>query len=332
MQILMRHLVRIRPHGLITMACLLTAAPVLAQETFPARPIRLILGFSAGGISDVLGRTLAAKMSTTLGHPMVVENKPGAGSTIAGDFIAKSPPDGYTIWLQDMTSHAINAALYPKLPYDSIKDFTPVTLVAFSPLLLAVHPSQPVKNVQELIDLLKANPGKLSYATAGAGTPNHLAAELLKRNAGIPDVTHVPYKGSAPSAAAILANEITFSFLSMPPAIANVAAGKLRALAVTSVTRVGAVPQVPTMVEAGVPDFDIVVNTGILAPARIPAAIVARLNAEFAKAVADPEVKTVFGKVGAEGASTTPEAMRALMEKDIARLAPLVKASGAKID
>jgi tripartite-type tricarboxylate transporter receptor subunit TctC len=303
-----------------------------AQDQYPTKPIRLILGFSAGGISDVLGRTLAAKVSTSIGQPIVVENKPGAGSTLAADFVAKSPPDGYTIWLQDMTAHAINATMYRKLPYDSLKDFAPITLVAYTPLMLVVHPSLPANNVQELVAYLKANAAKATYASAGTGTANQIAAEILKRAAGVPEVVHVPYKGSTPSAQAVLANEVNFSFLSMPPAVSNVNAGKMRGLAVTSAARVNAAPDVPTMIESGFPNFDLVVYSGILAPAGTPPAIIKRLNAEFIRAGAAEDVKVAFARIGAEVITNTPEAFHALMERDIARLAPVVKASGATVD
>ena len=172
----------------------LLGAPALhAQDAYPTKPIRMILGFSAGGISDVLGRTLAARISNSIGQQIVVENKPGAGGTLAADAVAKSAPDGYTIWLQDMTAHAINATMYRKLPYDSMKAFEPITLVAYTPLVLVVHPDQPMKNVQELVGFLKANQGKANYASAGSGTANQIAAELLKRTVNAPDVTHVPY-------------------------------------------------------------------------------------------------------------------------------------------
>ena len=303
-----------------------------AQDPYPSKPIRMILGFSAGGISDVLGRTLAAKISTSLGQQIVVENKPGAGGTVAGDLVAKSPPDGYTIWLQDMTAHAINATMYRKLSYDSLKDFTPITLVAYTPLVLVVHPDQPAKTVNELVAFLKANPTKANYASAGSGTANQIAAELLKRSANVPEVVHVPYKGSTPSAQAVLANEVNFSFLSMPPAVSNIAAGKMRGLAITSAKRVEAVASVPTMIESGFPNFELVVYSGILAPAGTPRAIIDRLNAEFARAVAAEDVKAAFARIGAEPMTLAPDALRAMMEKDIARLAPIVKASGATID
>ena len=309
------------------------AAPVASgQDAYPSKPIRMVLGFSAGGISDVLGRTLAAKISQSIGQQIVVENKPGAGGTVAADLVAKSPPDGYTIWLQDMTAHAINATMYRKLPYDSLKDFSPVTLVAFTPLVLVVHPDQPAKNVAQLVDFLKANQGKANYASAGSGTANQIAAELLKRSANVPDVVHVPYKGSTPSAQAVLANEVNFSFLSMPPAVTNMQAGKMRGLAVTSAKRIPAIADVPTMIESGFPGFELVVYSGILAPAGTPKAIVDKLHSEFVKAASSEDVRSAFAKIGAETITNTPEAMRAMMASDIARLAPIVKASGATID
>src|SRR5258706_969385 len=188
----------------------------LAQADYPSRPIRLVVGFAAGGISDVLARAIAAKFSQLVGQQMIVDNKPGAGSTIAGDLIAKSAPDGYTLWLHDITSHAINASLYAKLPYDSLKDFTPIGLVASTPLMLVVHPSTPASNVRELIALLKARPGNYSYGSSGNGTIVHLASEMLKSAAGGLDVVHVPYKGSAPATVAILAREVTLVFSTMP--------------------------------------------------------------------------------------------------------------------
>jgi tripartite-type tricarboxylate transporter receptor subunit TctC len=303
-----------------------------AQDAYPNHPIRLILGFSPGGISDVLGRTLANKVSQSIGQTIVVENKPGAGSNLAADFVAKSPPDGYTIWLQDMTAHAINATMYKKLAFDPLKDFAPITLVAYSPLMLVVNPKLPVNNVQELVAYLKANGDKATYASAGVGTANQIAAEMLKRAANVPNVVHVPYKGSTPSAQAVLSNEVTFSFLSMPPAVANVAAGTMRGLAVTSAKRVPAVNNIPTMIDSGFPGFDLVVYSGILAPAGTPPAIIAKLQAEFTKAVQSEDVIAAFAKIGAEPITNTPQAFAALMASDIAKLAPIVKESGATVE
>src|SRR5258706_6793727 len=220
---------------------------VHAQGDYPSKPIRLVVGFAAGGISDVLARAIVIPVSKQMGQAVIVENKPGAGTTIAGDFTARSAPDGYNLWLQDITTHAINANLYSKLPYDSMKDFTFVAMVASTPLMLVVHPSTPANNVKELIALLKASPGKYSYGSSGNGTIVHLSAEMLKSAAGV-DALHVPYKGSNPATAAILGGEVTFVFSTMPPAVSNMRSGKLRALAVTTPQRSGAAPDLPTMI------------------------------------------------------------------------------------
>jgi tripartite-type tricarboxylate transporter receptor subunit TctC len=291
----------------------------------------MVVGFAAGGISDVLGRAIAIPVGKQLGQQVIVENKPGAGTTIAGDFIVKSAPDGYNIWLQDITTHAINNTLYPKLPYDSMKDFTFVAMVASTPLMLVVHPSTPAGNVRELIQLLKSGPGKYSYGSSGNGTIVHLSAEMLKTAAGV-EVLHVPYKGSNPATQAILGGEVTFVFSTMPPAISNARAGKLRALAVTTPKRVSAAPEVPTMVEAGVPNFEIVLYSGILGPKGMDRAVVRKLNAEFAKAVKSPEMTQVWQNIGADPIVMTPEEFEAATAREIAKLAPIVKASGAKLE
>ena len=310
---------------------LLGCGSALAQGDYPNKPVRLVVSFAAGGISDVLARALAIPLSKQLGQQVVVENKPGAGTTIAGDFIAKSPPDGYTIWLQDITTHAINVALYSKLPYDSLKDFTYVAMVASTPLMLVVHPSTPAGNVRELMALLKANPGKYSYGSSGNGTIVHLASEMLKSAAGV-EVLHVPYKGSNPATAAILGGEVTFVFSTMPPAISNAKAGKLRALAVTTASRVAPAPEIPTMIEAGLPGFEIVLYSGIMAPKSLERALVHRLNAEFAKVVQAPEIRNVYEKIGADPIVMSPEAFEKATAAEIAKLGPIVKASGAKVD
>jgi tripartite-type tricarboxylate transporter receptor subunit TctC len=302
-----------------------------AQSDYPNKPVRMVVGFAAGGISDVLGRAIAIPVGKQLGQQVIVENKPGAGTTIAGDFIVKSAPDGYNIWLQDITTHAINNTLYPKLPYDSMKDFTFVAMVASTPLMLVVHPSTPAGNVRELIQLLRSGPGKYSYGSSGNGTIVHLSAEMLKTAAGV-EVLHVPYKGSNPATQAILGGEVTFVFSTMPPAISNARAGKLRALAVTTPKRVSAAPEVPTMLEAGVPNFEIVLYSGILGPKGMDRAVVRKLNAEFAKAVKSPEMTQVWQNIGADPIVMTPEEFEAATAREIAKLAPIVKASGAKLE
>jgi tripartite-type tricarboxylate transporter receptor subunit TctC len=302
-----------------------------AQADYPNKPVRMVVGFAAGGISDVLGRAIAIPVSKQLGQQVIVENKPGAGTTIAGDFIVKSAPDGYSIWLQDITTHAINTTLYPKLPYDSMKDFTFIAMVASTPLMLVVHPTTPANNVRELIGLLKAGSGKYSYGSSGNGTIVHLSAEMLKSVAGV-EVLHVPYKGSNPATQAILGGEVTFVFSTMPPAISNAKAGKLRALAVTTPKRVSAAPDVPTMMEAGVPNFEIVLYSGVLGPKGMDRATVRRLNGEFAKAVQAPEMKQVWQNIGADPIVMTPEEFEAATAREIGKLAPVVRASGAKVE
>lgn len=302
-----------------------------AQADYPRQPIRLVVGFASGGISDVLARAIAAKMSVNLGQQVVVENKPGAGTTIAADTVARAAPDGYTIFLQDITTHAINASLYAKLPYDSIKDFSMIGTVASTPLMLVVHPSSPAKTVKELVALMKSQPGKHSYGSSGNGTILHLSGELLKTNGAL-DVQHIPYKGSSPATQAILSNEVSFVFSTMPPAVANARAGKLRALAVTTPKRVGAAPDVPTMMEAGIDGFEIVLYSGILGPKGMDPAIVRKLNAEFTKAVNSDEIRKVYENLGADALLGPPQALADLVSKEITKLAPLVRASGAKVD
>ncbi|HXU42945.1 MAG TPA: tripartite tricarboxylate transporter substrate binding protein [Burkholderiales bacterium] len=315
----------------ILLAVLALFSSSVFSQDYPNKPIRLVVGFAAGGISDVLARAIAIPLTKQLGQQVIVDNKPGAGTTIAGDFILKSAPDGYTIWLQDVTTHAINANLYAKLPYDSMKDFAFVAMVASTPLMLVVHPTTPAQNAKDLIALLKANPGKYSYGSSGNGTIVHLAAEMLRSAAGV-EVLHVPYKGSNPATAAILGGEVTFVFSTMPPAIANAKAGKLRALAVTTPKRVGAAPEVPTMIESGLPNFEIVLYSGILAPKGMDRALVRRINAEFARAVHAPEMQPVWQNIGADPLAMSPEEFEKRTAAEIAKLGPVVKASGAKVD
>ncbi len=308
------------------------AVPVaMAQPDYPAKPVRIVHGFTAGGISDVLARAIGAKLTASLGQSMVVDARSGAGTTIASEYIAKSPPDGYTLFLQDMTTHAINASLYRRLPYDSVRDFTPVTLVASSPLVLIVHPSLPVKSVKDLIALAKRRPGEIAHGSSGNGTIVHLAAEMLKSMADI-KMVHVPYKGSPQLVAGILGGEVAVSFATTPPVLPNVEAGKLRALGVTTPQRTPAAPAIPTMKEAGLKDFELVLYTGILGPRGMPSAIVNRLNAEFAKAVQSPDIQKIYANVGAAPMSSTPGEFAAHIKSEMAKLGSLVQLSGAHID
>ena len=311
-------------------ALALLGASALAQS-YPNKPIRLVVGFTPGGVSDVLARAMSAKLSQNLGQQVVVDNRPGAGTTIASEFIAKSAPDGYTLYFCDATTHAINASLYTKLPYDSVKDFAFISLVASTPLLLVVNAALPVKSVPELIALAKSRAGQLNYASSGNGTIVHLAGETFKTMAGI-DLLHVPYKGSAPATVAVIAGDVAFIFSTMPAALPHVKSGKLRALAVTTPARVGAVQDIPTVAESGLAAFDLTLYSGVIGPAGMPREIVERMNGELAKVVNSPEIKEFFATQGATPMASSPEQFAEHMRADIVKLGKAVKASGAKAD
>jgi len=319
----------IRP-AFAALALALFSAQVLAQG-YPNRSIRLVVGFPPGGVSDVLSRAISARVSQNIGHQMVVDNRPGAGTTIASEFVAKSAPDGYTLYFCDATTHAINASLYRKLPYDSLQDFTTISLLASTPLLLVVNAALPAKSVPELIALAKSRAGKLNYASSGNGTIVHLAGESFKTMAGV-DLLHVPYKGSAPATLAVIAGEVSIIFSTMPAALPHVKSGKLRALAVTTPARVAAVQDIPTLAEAALPGFDLVLYSGVIGPAGIPGEIVGRINAEFAKVINSPEIRDFFATQGATPMTSTPEQFAAHMRAEVAKLGKMVKDSGAKAD
>jgi len=309
----------------------LTAPLVSAQSDYPTKPVRLVHGFTAGGISDVLARSIGARLTISLGQQVVVDSRPGAGTTIASEQIARSPGDGYTLFLQDITTHAINASLYRRLPYDSVRDFTPITLIAATPLILVVHPSLPAKSVKELTGLARKHPNDISYGSSGNGTIVHLAGEMLKAMADI-KIVHVPYKGSPQAITGLLGGEIALLFATMPPALPMVAAGKLRALGVTTPQRTGAAPDVPTMKEAGLKDFELVLYSGILGPRGVPGPVVDRINAEFGKAVRSPDVQNVYTRVGAVPVTSSPEEFAAHVQSEMAKLGKLVQISGARVD
>jgi tripartite-type tricarboxylate transporter receptor subunit TctC len=316
---------------MLGIAFAVASATALAQADYPAKPIRLVHGFTAGGISDVLARSIGVKLAQSMGQAVVVDPRPGAGTTIASDLVAKSAADGYTLFLQDMTTHAINASLYRRLPYDSVRDFTPVTLIAASPLILVVHPSLPAKSVKELIALATRRPGEIAYGSSGNGTIVHLAGEMLASQTNV-KLVHVPYKGSPQAISGLLGGEIALIFATLPPALPQVAAGKVRALAVTTPERTDAARDVPTMREAGLKDFELVLYTGILGPAGLPRAIVDRLNAEFAKAIRLPDVADIYRKVGAVPISSTPGEFAAHITAEMRKLGKVVELSGARIE
>ncbi|MDM0069822.1 tripartite tricarboxylate transporter substrate binding protein [Variovorax sp. J31P207] len=302
-----------------------------AQAAFPSKPITIIVPFSAGGTTDILARVVGLYMSRDLGQPVVVDNRAGAGGNIGGQAAARSPADGYTLFMGTVGTHAINQSLYKKMPFDPIKDFAPLTRVAMVPNLLVANPSQPFKNVKEMIAYAKANPGKINFGSSGNGSSIHLSGELFKQMAGV-DMQHVPYRGSAPAVSDLLGGQIAIMFDNMPSAIPHVKGGKLRALAVTTAKRSPALPDVPTIAEAGVPGYEATSWFGLLAPAGTPAPVVAKLNASILKALADPEVKKKLAEQGAEPHGEKPEQFAAFIESETLKWGKVVKESGASLD
>jgi len=311
----------------------LSTTQAWSQSTadFPDHAIRMVVGFSPGGNSDTLARAIGAVVSKELKQQIVVDNRPGAGTTIAAQIVASSPPDGYTLLMQDITTHAINASLYSKLPYDSLNDFTSLGLVGGTALVLVVNPSLPVHNVKDLIALAKSKPGQLSYASGGNGSILHLGMEMLKSVAGI-DMIHIPYKGGSDVVQSVLKGETAAGFVATPAAVSQVKAGRLRALAVTTPSRIEALPDVPTVIESGIPDFTLILYTGVLGPAKIPKEIVNRINAEVAKAVKSPEMKSFYTSIGSEPMTDTPEQARERLADEIAKLGKIVRQANVRID
>jgi tripartite-type tricarboxylate transporter receptor subunit TctC len=284
--------------------------------------------YAPGGSSELLARPIANELSKSLGQPVVIDYKPGAGSTIGADFIAKSPPDGYTI-IMLLTAHAVNATLMPNLPYDTVRDFSSITLAATLPLSVVVNAQSNIQSVQELITYARANPGKLNYGSAGPGNTSHLAVEYFKSVAGV-DMTHVPYKGSGPAVAALLGREVDLMFDSMSSSLAQIQGGKFRAIAVSTAKRSSVLPNVPTIQESGLPGFDISAWYGIFAAANTPAPIVQKLNAEIIKAMAAPEAKQRIEGLGYQIVGSTPAQLDAYVKLEIARWGKVIKDAGVK--
>jgi len=297
----------------------------ISEAQYPNRPIKFVMAYPPAGSSDVLARPIANEMTKGLGQPVLLEYKPGAGSTIGADFTAKSPPDGYTVVLL-LTAHAINASLMAKLPYDTLKDFTPITLAAVAPLVVEVHADSPIRTLRDLIDAAKSSKNKLNYASAGPGNTSHLAVELFKLTVGV-DMTHVPYKGSGPAITAILGREVDLMFDAVGSSLAQIQAGKFRAIAVTTAKRAAVLPNVPTVIESGVPGFDVSVWYGVFAAAGTPQPIVQRLNAEFIRAMNVPEVRKQIESSGYQVVGSTPAELDAHVRAEIPRWARVVKAA-----
>jgi len=304
-------------------------AHALAQTPkYPAKPIKMVVGYAPGGGSDIMGRLIAQKITDALGQQVVVENRAGAAQNVAAEYVAKSPNDGYTLFLSS-AALGINVSLYPKLNYDPIKSFAPVAVFATSPNLLLVHPTFPARNVKEFIAVAKKNPGKLNFSSSGSGSSQHLSGELLKLQIGV-DMTHIPYKGSAPSMTALASGEVDFSFNNIPASQPLMTPGRVRALAITSAKRSPLLPGLPTMIEGGLPGFITQTWYGVLAPAGTPSDVINTLNAVIVKAVQKEDFRARIAQTGADTLTETPEYFRRMLKEEIDRWAIVVKASKAK--
>jgi tripartite-type tricarboxylate transporter receptor subunit TctC len=313
-------------------AALLCLAALGAQaQTYPAKPIRILIAQAPGSATDVISRVVANRLGEALGQPIVIETRPGAGGVLGTEAAARSAADGYTLFMANNSTHGSNPALYAKLPYDAVNDFAPITLVASVPYVLVVDPSLPVKSVDELVKLAKSAPGKMNFASAGNGSTHQFCGELLKSMAGI-DMVHVPYKGSPPAIAGLLGGEVQMMFANLTDIGSQLKSGRVKALAVTTMKRAPLLPEVPTMDEAGFPGFEIGSWFGLLAPAGTPAPIVARLNAETVKVLARDDVRQTLGAQGLQLEPGTPEQFAAHIKSEIAKFTRIAHAAGIKAE
>lgn len=309
----------------------LLLAAVVAQAAWPDKPIRVILAVPAGATPDVTARLVFPGMSQDLGVSLVADNRAGGGGVIGAEIAAKSAPDGYTLFISSPGALTILPHMRKGLPYDTLRDFTPVSLISVGPFVLMTHPSVPAKNIRELIALAKAQPGKLNYASAGNGVANHLAGELFKQMAGV-DIVHVPYKGAPQAVTDVLAGHMNMMFNSVAPIVAHIKSGKVRVLGIASLQRSPQLPELPTIHESGVPGFEAVNWFGLFAPAKTPAPIIRRVNAAVVKAVKSPELQAQFIALGADPVGSSPEEFAAFVKRDLEKYARVVKISGAKLD
>lgn len=307
------------------------APPARAQAAYPSRNIKMLVPYPAGGTTDLLGRMVADQIKRGLNAVVIVENKPGAATTLCAEQVARSEPDGYTLMIATSTTLAINKTLYKKLPYDPVTDFAPISLVAAIPFCLIINPSIPAKTLAEFIAYAKANPG-LAYGSAGNGTPHHLGAEMLKSSTGI-DIRHVPYRGSVPAMLDVIAGHIPFMVVDLQPALQQIREAKLRVLGVTTSKRVAAAPDIPTLAEGGLTGYELVGWQGIVAPAGTPRPVVDALAAQIAKLLADPETATKFNTLALEPLiGSTPDSFAAFIKTEVDRWADIVKKSGAELE
>jgi tripartite-type tricarboxylate transporter receptor subunit TctC len=301
-----------------------------AAQSYPGKPVRMLVPFPPGGGTDYTARLISQKLTEIWGQQVIVDNRPGASTTIASEIVAKAPADGYTL-IMGSTNHTINPSLYPRIPYDTIKDFAPVTVAVTASYVLVVHPSLPAKTVKELIALARARPAEINYASSGSSGPQHIAGELFKLMAKV-DMTHVPYKGGGPAVVALLGGHVQAQFSTPVSALPHVRTGKLRALGVTSLKRSDAIPEVPTISEAALPGYEAVTWWGILAPARTPREIVNKIHADTVKALQMPDTLEKLAREGVNPAGTTPEQFATMIQDEMVKMAKIVKAANMKID
>jgi tripartite-type tricarboxylate transporter receptor subunit TctC len=319
--------------GAIALGLALACAGVHSQDSYPSKPVRLIVSFAAGGPTDQVARIMSAKLTDLLGQTFVVENKTGAGGNLGAADVAKATPDGYTLLMATVSTHAINPGLYKKMPYDPIQDFAPVSQVGVTPCVLTVHPSVPANDVKGLVALLKANPGKYSYGSSGMGSILHLCGEQFKTSAGGLQAVHVPYRGSAPMIADLVGGQISFAFDALPTVLPQVQAGRIRAIGGGMATRARAMPDLPTLQEQGIAGFECYTWNAILAPAKTSPAIVRQLSTAINKALEDPTVLKRLQDAGVDPTpGSTPEKLAAFIKSELAKWAPIIKASGAQVD
>jgi tripartite-type tricarboxylate transporter receptor subunit TctC len=314
---------------IVAAACV--ASGGASAQTFPSKPIRLVVGFAPGGPADVMGRLIGQKMTSILGQSVVIDNRPGAGGTIGARTVAESEPDGYTLLLGNTSTLLIGPLIYKNVSYDPVKGFAPIALLGTTSNLLIVNPALPVTSVKELIALARARPGKLNYASAGIGTPPHLIGEMFKQRLGL-DVVHIPYKGGGPSVQAVVAGEAQFSFENPASSLPLVQAGNVRALASTSDSRGAQTPDLPTMIEAGVPDFTSVSFTAVVAPAGTPAAIVGKLNAAINESLNSSEVAGTLVKLSVDAKAASPEEFAAFLARERDKWTTVVRAAGMQVE